>query len=56
MISKPALLLRPEIVAPEFFSTPAKKMTVEEGRPGTGRTYVLKGDRIVAVALASEEA
>jgi len=37
-----------EIASPEFFSTPFEKLRVEENE-GAGRTYVLKGKRIVAV-------
>lgn len=42
------------IKSPEFFSTPPKKITVEENA-GTGRTYFLRGDRILAVGLPIEE-
>lgn len=43
-----------EAASPEFFSTPAKKLAVEEN-DGTGRTYFLKGDRIVAVGVPVQE-
>lgn len=38
------------IKSSEFFSTPPKKITVEENA-GTGRTYFLRGDRILAVGM-----
>lgn len=38
------------LTSPEFFSTPPKKMVVEENE-GAGRTYILKADRIVAVGM-----
>jgi hypothetical protein len=39
-----------EIVDPRFFFIPFRSMTVEN-EPGTGRTYFIKDDRVVAVAL-----
>jgi hypothetical protein len=42
-----------EVAAPEFFATPPKKLAVEENA-GTGRVYVLKGGRIVAIAKPAE--
>ena len=44
---------RLEVAAPEFFATPFKKLAVEENA-GTGRVYILKGGRIVAVAKLKE--
>lgn len=46
--------LRLELADPVFFATPLKKLTLEENA-GTGRTYIMKGDRIVAVAKPREE-
>lgn len=46
--------VRIEVASSEFFATPLKKLTVEENE-GTGRTYVLKGDRIVAVTVRQDE-
>lgn len=43
-----------EIAAPEFFSTPPKKLVVEDNA-GTGRTYILKAGRIVAVGIPTQE-
>jgi hypothetical protein len=42
------------IKSEEFFATPLKKLAVEENR-GAGRTYFLKGERIVAVAIPAQE-
>lgn len=45
--------VRIEVQSPEFFTTPLKKIEVEENA-GTGRTYFLKAGRIVAVAVPQE--
>lgn len=45
--------VRIEVASSDFFVTPLKKLTVEHN-DGTGRTYILKGDRIVAVAVAKD--
>ena len=42
-----------EVVAPNFFFIPFKKMTVESD-PVTNRTYFVKDDKVVAVALRKE--
>jgi hypothetical protein len=49
----PGRPVRLEVASPDFFATPLKKLTVEQNA-GTGRTYVLKGGRIVAVAKSAE--
>jgi hypothetical protein len=38
-----------ELASPEFFSTPPTKLVVDDHLPNTGRTYILKADKIVAV-------
>lgn len=42
------------IIDPEFFTTPPKKLVVEDNT-GTGRTYILKAGRIVAVGVPTQE-
>jgi hypothetical protein len=42
------------ITTPEFFSTPPKNLVVEDNEIAN-RTYFLKGDRIVAVGIATLE-
>jgi hypothetical protein len=46
--------LKIEIAVPNFFAIPTKKMEIESV-PGTGRTYFLYRDEIVAVARRVEE-
>lgn len=41
--------LKIELATPDFFSIPMKKIALESV-PGTGRTYFLYRDEIVAVA------
>jgi hypothetical protein len=43
-----------EIVDPEFFSIPLKKLAIESN-PNTNRVYFLRGDRIVAVGLMKDK-
>jgi hypothetical protein len=53
MNQQPIRLGRFEVVAPDFFFIPLKTLTVESD-PNTNRTYLLKGDRIVAVGRIKE--
>lgn len=46
--------VRLEVSLPEFFFTPLAKLSVEQ-EEFTGRVYVLKGERIVAVAKPVEK-
>jgi len=45
---------RLEFASPDFFGTPLRKMTVE-AEPFTGRVYVVKDDRVVAVCKPVED-
>lgn len=47
-------LLKLILHAPEFFSIPATNLVVEINE-GTGRTYFLENDRIVAVAIEDDQ-
>ncbi len=47
-----ATRLKFEITTPEFFATPLKKLAIEDAA-NIGRTYFLKNDRIVAVAIST---
>lgn len=46
---------RMEVVAPSFFLTPFKKMTIEVGEV-TNRVYFIKDGKVIAVALRKEKA
>jgi hypothetical protein len=50
----PIRLGRFEVVAPDFFFIPLKRLSVEVN-PVVNRTYLLDGDRIVAVGLIKEK-
>lgn len=45
--------LKIEIAVPNFFAIPTKKMEIESA-PGTGRTYFIYQNEIVAVARPIE--
>jgi hypothetical protein len=49
-MTAPISISKFEIVDPRFFFIPFRSMTVEND-PGTGRTYFIKDDKVVAVAL-----
>lgn len=53
MSMQPIRLGRFEVVAPDFFFIPAKKLRIESD-PNINRTYLLAGDRIVAVGRIKE--
>ena len=53
--SKPVEVRRFEVVAPNFFFIPLRRLTIESG-PITNRTYFIDGDRVVAVGLLKEPA
>jgi len=52
-MSQPIRLGRFEVVAPDFFFIPAKKLRIESD-PNINRTYLLNGERIVAVGRIKE--
>lgn len=52
--NEPIKVSRFEIVAPDFFFLPLRKLTVESD-PNTNRVYMLKGERIVAVCRRKED-
>lgn len=52
-MNRPVPRVRMEIADPVFFATPLRKMTIETN-PVVNRTYFLKGERIIAVAVPVE--
>lgn len=53
LLDKPVRLGRFEVVAPDFFFIPSRLLRLESDQ-NVNRTYLLKGERIVAVGRRKE--